>query len=156
MSPLDLVQTGRRLLGGRVGRPRQTDLRRAASTAYYAVFAALCKTCADCFIGTAGADRSEAAWRRVYRCVEHGFAQAQCKNKREMARFPQSVQFFADQFVELQEKRHTADYNPDSRFKLDDARAWLDNAETAIRQLDSAPVAARRAFAAWVAIRGRM
>ncbi|MCY4185677.1 MAG: hypothetical protein OXC82_09925 [Rhodobacteraceae bacterium] len=37
MQPLDLISTARRL----VGKPRQADLKRALSTAYYALFHAL-------------------------------------------------------------------------------------------------------------------
>ena len=112
MSPPDLVKTGRRLLGGR-GRPRQSDLKKATSAAYYAMFHALCKICADCFVGGSGGnDKTSAAWRRVYRSVEHGFARAQCKNDQALARFPQGMQFFADHFAELQEKRHEADTTP--------------------------------------------
>ena len=154
MSPPDLVKTGRRLLGGR-GRPRQSDLKKATSAAYYAMFHALCKICADCFVGGGGADKTSAAWRRVYRSVQHGFAQAQCRNRQALARFPQGIRLFADRFAELQEKRHEADYDPDSRFQLDEVRAYLDNAETAIRQINAAPIIDRRAFAAWVGVRGR-
>ena len=156
MLPLDLVKTGRRLLGGRGrGRPPQSDLKRAVSTAYYAVFVALCKNCADCFVGTGATDKNAAAWRRVYRSVEHGFARAQCKNKKTMARFPREMQFFALHFVELQEKRHRADYDPDSRFKVGDVQTYLDNAETAIRQINDTSIIERRAFAAWVGVRSR-
>ena len=72
-----------------------------------------------------------------------------------MARFPQDIQRFADQFVELQEKRHMADYNPDSRLKLRDVRASLNNAERAVKRLDNASLADRRIFAAWVGVKGR-
>ena len=155
MDPLDLVKTGRRLLGGRAGRPPQSDLKRAASAAYYAVFHALCKTCADCLIGTGGVTANTMAWRRVYRSVDHGFARAQCKNEKMMAQFPQGIQLFAGRFTELQEKRHKADYDPASRFKTDDIRAYLDSAESAIKYINNVPVADRRAFAAWVSVRGR-
>ena len=72
-----------------------------------------------------------------------------------MARFPWEMQFFADRFAELQEKRHEADYDPDSSFKTIDVKTYLNNAETAIRQINAAPIADRRAFAAWVGVRGR-
>ncbi len=49
----DLLETAARLLSLRRlrGRPKQADLRRAISTAYYAVFHALCRMCADSLTG---------------------------------------------------------------------------------------------------------
>ena len=43
------------LMTANAGSPGQAALRRAISTAYYAVFYALCQNIADCFIGPAGA-----------------------------------------------------------------------------------------------------
>ena len=50
----------------------------------------------------------------------------------------------------MQEKRHAADYDPTSRFKLSDVILAIDTAELAIRQLNDCPIKDRRAFAAWV------
>ena len=103
MKPADLVATSRRLVGasGRQ-KPRQSDLKRAASTAYYALFHALCWTCADSFVGGTGADRSNPAWRQAYRAVEHGYAKGQFSTARIMGRFPQAIQDFGNLFVDLQ------------------------------------------------------
>lgn len=156
MEPTDLIGTAEQLLRGRgVGRPRQSDLKRAISTAYYAMFHALCNIVADCLVGTAGADRSEPAWRQAYRCVEHGFSVTQCENKRVMSRFPREVQFFAGVYVELQEKRYEADYNPTSRFNLYDAHEWTRRVVNAIAEIAKSPLKDRRAFAVWVAMKHR-
>ena len=89
MQPRDLIASAKELLGkGKKGQPRQSDLKRAQSTAYYAMFHALCRNCADSFIGRPGSLRSQPAWRQAYRAVEHGFAKNQYLRKSVMERFP--------------------------------------------------------------------
>lgn len=156
MKPADLVATSRRLVGasGRQ-KPRQSDLKRAASTAYYALFHALCWTCADSFVGGTGADRSNPAWRQAYRAVEHGYAKGQFSNARIMGRFPQAIQDFGNLFVDLQAERHKADYDPHYRCKRSDVAASIAGAESAIRALSAARIRDRRALAAWVLLKDR-
>ncbi len=154
--PLDYIKTARRLLGrAQSRRPRQSDLKRALSTAYYAMFHALCRTCADCLIGGTGSARSEEAWRQAYRSVEHGFSKKQCKNQQVVAKFPKEIEDFASQFKTLQEKRHAADYDPVSRFTRLDVETWINTAELSIRALNRAPLPDRRAFAAWTTMKSR-
>lgn len=155
MRPADYLDIVRRLLRTGAGRPRQADLRKAVSIAYYAVFYALCQNSADCFIGTSGADRSERAWQQAFRAVEHGFARHQCMNQQLMAHFPQEIQFFGISFTTLQEKRHEADYHPGTEFSLRDAQALLDTATLAIAELGKASLKDRRDFAAWVTLKDR-
>lgn len=154
--PLDYIRSARKLIGrGHSRRPRQSDLRRAISTAYYAMFHTLCINCADCLIGGTRAARSDRAWRQAYRAIEHGFAKSQCKNGSILARFPREVEDFAQAFVTLQEKRHDADYDPFARFSLTDAINAIDQAEGAIRGFKGVSISDRRAFAAWTAMKHR-
>ena len=69
-----------------------------------------------------------------------------------MGKFPTGIRNFAEEFVKLQEKRHEADYNPISRFKLNDVVVSIDAAELATKQLENCPIKDRRAFAAWATI----
>lgn len=154
--PLDLIQTARRLARSEVSKkPRQSDLKRAVSTAYYAMFHALCRNCADCLIGGTNADRSAPAWRQAYRAVEHRFSKNQCGNKAVVAKFPQEIEDFANLFETLQSKRHSADYDPTSRFFLQDAETFIDAAELAIKEFKSSGIKDRRAFAAWTTMKNR-
>jgi hypothetical protein len=136
-------------------RPRQSDLKRAISSAYYAMFHALCRTVADGMIGTAGSIRSAPAWRQAYRSVEHGFAKAQCSNGKVMTRFPQEIQDFGNLFVKLQEDRHNADYDPMSRFQRSDVVQIIAAVEETIKLYRRAPVKDRRAFAVWATMKAR-
>ena len=71
-----LVGTARRLAtSGAKGKPRQSDLRRAISTAYYALFHALAKDGADLFVGAAAA-HPIAEWARPENAGRMGRAMA--------------------------------------------------------------------------------
>ena len=90
MNPHDLIRIARQLASGAVGenrgRPRQAELRRAVSAAYYALFHALAHCCAN---RLAGSGRDEAAWIQTYRALEHGHARNQCNDQSAMsASFP--------------------------------------------------------------------
>ena len=66
--------------------------------------------------------------------------------------FPASIQEFADNFQQLQEHRHKADYDPDTRFSKADAETWYEIAKLSIASLRSASNVDKKAFAAWVLI----
>jgi len=55
VQPRDLIAIARATANQQATqKPRQSDLERALSTAYYAMFHAMCRNCADCLIGTVG------------------------------------------------------------------------------------------------------
>ncbi len=154
----DLLETAQRLLQprNRRGRPRQADLRRATSTAYYAVFHALCRLCAVSLIGTR--KNTRIAWRQVYRAVEHGCTKKQCAAKLlEDRGFPPPVRDFCAAFVQLQEKRHKADYDPSAKFRVKDVEQDIEMAEEAIEAISNQNLSLehRRAFAVWILLRTR-
>lgn len=144
----DLIATARRLAKASPKRPQQSDLKRGVSTAYYALFHALARDCADLLVGT-GETRSEPAWAQVYRTLEHGVAKNSCKAAASRG-FPSSIVSFADTFVVLQEERHRADYDPLVRYVRAEVLVLIDNCEQAIRDLASAPRSDRKAFVIWV------
>lgn len=155
LEPLDFVATARRL--ARTGRrkPRISDLRRAVSSDYYALFHTICRNCADTLIGGQGADRSTPAWSQVYRAVEHGQTKAQCSNLTVMSRFPDDIQNFANAFVSAQIERHKADYDPLFRPRRSTVLDAIDTHDQVIRSFRRASLKDRRAFAAWVLFRSR-
>ena len=83
LRPLDLTQTAADLLNTGRCRPRQSNLRRAMSTVYYAMFHCLAKCCADTIVGGRGATRSSAAWTQAYRALDHGQARNRCANQKD-------------------------------------------------------------------------
>jgi hypothetical protein len=125
-------------------------MRRAVSTAYYAVFHALAKTAADCIAGTDRAARSQGAWRQVYRSLNHGPARTACERREVTQLFPAAIQDFANAFRVLQLARHSADYDPMIRLSKSEVLQHIQNAETAIARLGATPIRDRRAFSIWV------
>ena len=150
MNPFDLIATARELVALNVrGRPRQSNLRRAVSTAYYVMFHCLANCCADLLVGGPGANRSQAAWNQTYRGLQHGFARQRCQHH-AIGGFPDDIRYFAEVFVDMQQDRHRADYDPDYSFAKDDAEHIIDVAENAIHRFLQTPARDRRAFAIYV------
>ena len=132
------------------GRPRQANLRRAVSTAYYAMFHCLAAICADLLVGGEGSERSEPAWRQVYRALEHGAARQRCNRPAMMQKFPAEIQDFAEKFVLMQRRRHQSDYDPEARYDKDAVLQDIIVAAEAIAKLRPVPVKDRRAFAVYL------
>ncbi len=158
MNPHDLLRAAYQLaLEPGIGRPRQANLRRAISTAYYALFHTLANCCADMLAGSTRANRSQRAWRQTYRALEHGHAKNQCVNQSVMNRFPAEIQNFGESFVDMQARRHIADYDPDpdDQFARAEVLEYIEDSEETIRDFEDAPTSDRRAFAIYVLLRLR-
>ncbi len=132
-----LLDVARKLAEANPKRPAQPYLRRAISTAYYAVFETLATECANAFIGN-GPGHSQKARLQVFRALEHGFAKNACKQAAKL-NFPQDIIAFADVFIKLQEERHKADYDPFTSYSRAYALVKIQEAEIAILSLRKAP-----------------
>lgn len=151
MQSLDFITTARLLAAHpRRGRPLETSLRRAVSTAYYGLFHCLAECCADTIVGGPGANRSRAAWLRVYRALQHGTARDRCLERNAIASFPVEIQKFAQVFADMQPLRNLADYDPDAGFSRKNVILHINESENAIRGFPNAPIYDRRAFAVHV------
>ena len=152
MNPHDLMEVAHALAESGHAPPTQARLRRAVSTAYYAMFHCLAASAADLFIGTV---RSP-AWHRTYRALEHGRARSACRQAQTMPEFPVEIRDFAKAFVELQMARQEADYALDTAaYRKSDVPGYIVSAEIAIRQFEQAAKDARRGFVAHVLFRQR-
>lgn len=124
------------------------------SSAYYAVFHRLARSSADLLIGSPGLATSKHAWRQTYRALEHGPAKNACKDNLISA-FSPEIEDFAIAFVQLQIKRHDADYDPIARLTKS---AVIEDVKTARRVISAfalAPIKDRRAFCAFVLFKKR-
>jgi hypothetical protein len=126
-------------------RPKQANLRRAVSAAYYAVFHSMCWSNANCLAGTGAAQLSR-AWSQTYRAVDHAQAKKRCASIAGKG-FPKPIEDFADAFVALQEHRHRADYSPDQHFTKPEAVAIVGLARSAVAAMSAASARHRKAFA---------
>lgn len=150
MEPLDLIATARDLAGIPGGPlPRQTNLRRAVSTTYYALFHCLANNCADMLAGADASNRDELAWEQTYRALQHGTAARRCDSQ-GIARFPGEIKFLAAKFVDMKTKRESADYAAESDLTPAEVIADINDSEAAISQFRQAPARDRRGFAVYV------
>lgn len=138
------------------GPPRQVDLRRAISAAYYGLFHFCLAAAADEFVGVT--QRATSRYTLVYRSIDHKTLKDLCAEAKKptppakyLPYFPigglgSNIQAFATAAIELQEKRHLADYHPQPRFKTSDAKLAVSTARSAVRRFEAADEQHRKAF----------
>ena len=117
-------------------RPRSSAFkRRAVSTAYYAVFHALAKLCAESLIGSVPRNGDE--YSRVYRALEHG--PLKTAFGKEPLRDRIALRKIGDLVVALQSERHRADYLPPIKnvFSQRETRKLIDQAREAVSAIEA-------------------
>lgn len=157
LNPEHLFDQARRLLKPTTaGAPRQVDLRRAISNAYYGVFHFILTAAADEFAGVT--QRATAQYALVYRHIDHRSFRELCNEIRKpslpgkyaalapKAGFSQAMKGFSAVAVDLQLKRHLADYDPQSTYNPSDAAFAIDSAVTAIQSFKGAGREERKIF----------
>lgn len=137
----DLLEQADHLATKEPRRPRQASLRRAVSTAYYALFHLLIQE----------ATRN---WRRVLqrpilaRVFEHGVMKAACDKKRSDLRaflktnplppanqraIAQHLHTVVNTFIEAQQQRHSADYDNSKQWTRTEVLTQIANVTTAFQ-----------------------
>lgn len=135
----DLLAQAKYILDIEPKRPKQASLRRAVSTAYYSFFHLLVQDGALLMFGGGNAIELRHVVRRAY---EHGTMKKAAKGfaSGQLAAAWNSVlpnpsaelTMVANAFVDLQEARHQADYDPTYKLKRSEARDLVERAESAI------------------------
>ena len=132
IDPQELIATCHKLVpAAATSPPSEADLRRAISTAYYAVFHTLAASNAELIAGQPQSSISAYAWERVYRRLDHGRARNNLSAVLNL--LSPTGENFARTFIELQDLRQEADYNPNAAIVHSDAVNVIGQAETAIR-----------------------
>jgi uncharacterized protein (UPF0332 family) len=156
LNPDHLFEQAERLIRPPAGRPRQVDVRRAISAAYYAIFHGAVTAAADEFIGVSNRDQSR--YGLAYRSVNHAWLRDLCKEIQKSTLsskfksyapspgFDPNITSFAAAVVELQEKRHSADYDVMIRMNGSDAALAIAEARTALHRFGTASEPQRSAF----------
>ena len=155
-NPEHLFEQADRLAAGGVGRPRQADIRRAISASYYGLFHAVVSAAADLVIGQN--NRAQPRYGLVYRSIDHQRLRELCNDAQKQALperyrryapqggFGTDIKAFATAVVELQEKRHTADYDPMVQMKQSDAILLTGTARAALTRFQNANADDRAIF----------
>ena len=152
----DLIEAAELLLAVNSGQPKQAMLKRAVSTAYYALFHALAHTNVDALLGWRM--QSPRYWEivtPVYRLIEHGAAK-QAFDK--LARVHPTEDVFikiGSAFAELQKQRMTADYDPKPSFTLSGVRELIAVAQEAVGDVRSLKRDDRRLLASYLIAKRR-
>ena len=92
---------------------------------------------------------------RVYRALNHGTARTRCQEEAEIDKFPIEIRDFADSFVEMQQRRHRADYDPEANFTRTEVLQQISLVEAIILRFIQAAIRDRRAFAVHVLMGAR-
>jgi hypothetical protein len=136
----DLLRQASHLATYQGANPTQADLRRAVSTAYYALFHLLIEDAAQRWNG------SPAAATGLERAFSHGqmrTASLRFDNPRwpdwhgVSQTIPAALQRVARSFVELQDERHAADYNNHREWSVTDVQDTLTAASAAFTDWQS-------------------
>ena len=143
MNPDHLLEQARRLCeaDGVPGRPRQADLRRAVSAAYYALFHRLIDLCCESLLGVGpvAADQrnilsrsfSHGEMKKASGSFAGGTLPAGLAGQFKNAAVPVRVRRIAQTFKFLQDERHAADYDRTREFTRTSVRSLLNQAEAA-------------------------
>src|ERR1700676_3148344 len=128
--PADLLEQARHLANREPKRPKQASLRRAVSTAYYALFHLLS-------IETAKNWKRPAERGTLARMLDHGPMVNVCKTKRDKLNeyfktrpraepaltVLKHIHLITNTFIVMLQHRHTADYNSDAQCSRTDVLA---------------------------------
>ncbi len=140
LDPLDLLAVARLLAAD--AQPSEAQLRRAVSTAYYALFHRVLQAAAGRFMGLD--QETSAGYALIYQSFDHRHMKAVCEGldvatlkdslKRQLGRTAVSrdMRDFASNFPRIQEARHSADYDPQAVFPHADVLSFIDTAAIAI------------------------
>lgn len=166
LEPAELVDAARLLAREGMKWPvGEALLRRAVSTAYYALFHAVLQAAAERFVGNAG--KNSGAYSILYRSFDHSHMKRACEllqisplkeRTRDLLHLNdvcQDTRDFAGSFAELQQARHTADYDPITQFARTDIASLIDMAETGIEALGRIPPQEQTAVLALLMVRAR-
>ena len=130
----DLIEVADMLLDRPGTRPRQAVLKRAVSTAHYAVFHALAHQNVDELLGWRIPAMDH--WNIVaplYSGIEHKAARIALADSAK--RRPEAFLRISSAFAELQEERMLADYDPKPRYALTTARQLVERARETIKDI---------------------
>jgi hypothetical protein len=150
----DLLEIADMLAAREEDRPKQASLKRAVSTAYYALFHALSDLCGSELIGKPS-PRTWVNYRIIDRSLDHGSTRNILDPKKEAISRDPEINVIALAFSNLQHERHIADYDPEFTLSRANALELVAQSRGAIRTLRSLSRAKRKSLAAQLIARPR-
>ncbi|MBC7586543.1 MULTISPECIES: hypothetical protein [unclassified Tardiphaga] len=146
INPWQLFDQADRLIAEAGG--QQVDLRRAVSAAYYGLFHSATIAASDFIVSKSRRNHRE--WSLVSRSIDHKDLRELCKALDQppgkyrpfipAMGFSAELKDYARAVVELQQKRHDADYDPIATFRVSDCKSLVASARNAATQFKSISV----------------
>jgi uncharacterized protein (UPF0332 family) len=152
MTPKDLIASADKLLDRT---PSNADVRRAVSTAYYAIFHHISWKLFEAVALPFGSTSPTGGWVKVYRSPDHVLFLKRCNDVHASWGFPRALTAYADIFVKSYKSRIEADYDPSAVVSLNDASTVVKSIERAIAHFDGTPLEQQRAFVLFLTVRPR-
>jgi len=146
LDPVDVLAVARFLSTAGTPAPSDAQLRRAVSTAYYALFHWVLWAAANRFMGPN--NEKSAGYSLIYRSFDHRYMRTVCEAlnvsmlrdnlKRQLGRsaVSQDMRIFASAFPVLQDARHLADYDPQAVFLPADVSSLVSSANAPMEAFD--------------------
>ena len=148
MNPSELIAIARALtngvIDGGVNPATQTELRRAISCTYYAMFHTLMMSNANTLIGASPADQQRWAWQQTYRAADHRPTRNKLSSTSLGNNFSITIRRFGVVFADVQRERHAADYDPHRAFSVTKSS----NSLLTLKRLSTRSTKPRTTFAA--------
>jgi hypothetical protein len=150
----DLLDVATLLISDQPIITKQALLRRAASTAYYAVFQALASRCASTLVTYRGTDWD--TYTLAYRALDHQSARKLFERSDITSAFGSDIATFASAFVNLQRARILADYVPQPfPYGRVQVAELIEQARNACHIVDRIPTPLMRKLAAQLVFKSR-
>jgi hypothetical protein len=132
----------------------EANLRRATSDLYYVVFHTICEALVEPIFRNDPANTAFVeTYTKLYRQPSHGYAEKRCKSVAQSGDFASGISRFAKLFIELKNKRESADYDPLDKLSISIVRNDLEKVESRLQDFWKADPAERAAFACHVGLR---
>jgi len=114
----ELLDCARKRLQTSISERTESDLRRATSDLYYALFHALCGALVQDPPNTDSSAEYIERYISLYRIPDHRQVEKRCRDTRSLNEFDPKLQRFAKQLVAMKNKRELADYHPLHKFDI--------------------------------------
>jgi uncharacterized protein (UPF0332 family) len=146
-----ILAVARARLDGKVH--SEANLRRATSDLYYSLFHAVCEAVVEPFGVETDSEAYKVALRSLYRSVDHGHVERQCKALQDEGKLAPALMMFAGHFRAMKTKREEADYDPLQVFVVSRVKSDLEVTEARLAAFWSAAPSERASFAFLVGVR---
>ena len=145
MNPDDLLAIAYELMHRDPGRPKQASLKRAISTAYYALFHLVCDDFRKHVINWhVSPERYWDVVTPIYRSLDHGQMKRSFEALRKDAQATAELKQFARIFIDLQAARNSADYDPKPTLRRGSALQLVEQVREAMKIFSALPSGDRR------------